>query len=58
MKAIDDKRYEEYLAYMNRELTNDLSFQRKTIIDKACEWITNHNGDDSVIEEFLKYMEE
>jgi len=38
-KAIDDKRYEEYLAYMSKQLSDSLATQRKNIIDKACEWL-------------------
>lgn len=41
-KAIDDKRYEEYLVYMNKQLTDNLASQRKTIINKACEWLDDN----------------
>lgn len=61
-KAIDDKRYEEYLVYMNKQLTDSLASQRKTIIDKACEWLrecvgTGEQFKKTLVEKFRKAME-
>lgn len=63
-KAIDDKRYEEYLVYMNKQLTDNLASQRKSIIDKACDWLLENANcwmvmkQEMFVQEFRKAIEE